>query len=72
MCYQYRWKSCLFPRRAEHLSLPDEWRVTTISAYQVAAVWRTVLGKAIQDPRVTHEKEVTEVQTTARKGEGSD
>lgn len=38
-----------------------------ISAYQLAVVWRTVFGEIIQDPRMTHEKEITEVQRTAKK-----
>lgn len=43
-----------------------------MNAYQLVTVQRTALEKVTQDPRMAHEKEITEVQGTVRKGEESD
>lgn len=57
--------------RAEHLSFPDELRERAVSAYQLATIWRTVLGKVEQDPRMIRGKKITEIQTM-KEGEEED
>lgn len=62
----------LFPVGAEHLSFPGELKVRAIGVYLFATVWRAALGEVPKDPRMIHEKEITEVQTIVRKGDESE
>lgn len=41
-------------------------------AYQLTTVGQAVVGEVTQDLRMAHVKEITEIQTIARKGDDSE